>query len=162
MPEFPPSAEARLRALLDGQADRRRAILPALALAQEVFGSLTPEVQDLVAGRLDLPVVPVRDATAFYTAMFRTRPGLGRHWIRVCSALPCEIAGCGRILDTLREALGIEAGGTTPDGLFTLEETACLADCDRAPVLWVDDRLHRDLTPDRARALIENLRSAPL
>jgi NADH:ubiquinone oxidoreductase subunit E len=159
MPDFSPAGETRLRALLDRHTDRRRAILPALALAQEEFGSLTPEVQALVAGRLDLPAAPVRDAAAFYSTMFRARPGLGRHWIRVCAALPCEIAGCGRILDALRETLGLSAGGTTPDGLFTLDETECLADCDRAPVLRVGDRLHRDLTPEGVRALVRDLRA---
>lgn len=155
---FSPPAEARLQEHVRSSRTPRDALLPVLWLAQEEFGSLTPPVLAYVAERLGLDPAPVRDAASFYS-MFRLHEGIGRYWIQVCATLPCAIAGCGRLLDALRQELRIDVGETTPDGLFTLQTVECLADCDRGPVLMANDRFHRNLDPAAVPRLIADLRA---
>lgn len=117
---------------------------------------LTPEDLALAAEYLGLPLSRVRDAATFYT-MFSLRPR-GKHVIRVCDSPNCHLFGAWSVVEEIKSFLGIEVGGTTPDGLFTLELTSCLGACGVAPVMMVDEEIFGNLTPERVREILGRLK----
>lgn len=136
---------------------KRGRLLTALYIAQEQQGYLTPEVVERIAERLNVSETEVFSTASFYT-LFRTEPA-GRYVLQVCTGLSCYlVGGAERLLDYLERKLGIEAGETTPDGMFTLETVQCLASCGTAPAMRVNDELHENLTTDKVDTLIDQLR----
>jgi len=117
---------------------------------------LTGEDLRLVADYLGLPLSAVHDAVTFYS-MFSLVPR-GRHIIRVCNSPPCHLAGSWSLLSALKEELGVDVGGTTPDGLFTLELTSCLGVCGVAPAMMIDDEVYGNLTPEKLREVLASFR----
>ncbi len=138
-------------------AGRRTMLLTALYVAQEQYGSLTPEALTRVAERLGITPKAAYEAATFYS-MFRTEP-VGRYVLQVCEGLSCYLAGGAEDLrGYLAETLGISPGETTPDGLFTLQVVECLAACDLAPSLRVNDTLYHHVTPSQVDELLDALR----
>lgn len=113
---------------------------------------LLPEDLALAAGHVGLPLSKVHDAVTFYS-MFSLKPR-GRHIVRLCSSPNCHLAGAWSALEELTKRLGVEVGGTTPDGRFTLELTSCLGACGVAPVMMVDDEVVGNLNPDKIAATL--------
>ena len=149
---FPELLRTRVRELADCYPDKKAALLPALHLVQNERGFIGPEEEIEVADLLVLRPIEVREVVTFYS-MFRRRPS-GRTILQVCSNLTCTIRGGERILDYLQKTLGIESGGTTPDGRFTLVEVECLGACDQAPCLMIGETLHGHLTPESVDELL--------
>jgi NADH-quinone oxidoreductase subunit E len=135
--------------------DRRAALLPALHLAQKQFGWLSNEVMDHVAGLLQLPPVDVYEVATFYT-LYNKKP-VGKHCIWACTSVSCFLRGSDELLAHLKTKLGVEVGGTTADGQFTLFEVECLANCANAPAIQVDADYHDRVTNDAADKLLESL-----
>jgi len=118
--------------------DRKAAaMLPALRLGQEIFGYCTTAVQKLAADRLGTSPARAEEVATFYV-MFHTRP-LGRHLVEVCTNVSCCLTGGERIFELLKAKLGVQNGGTTPDGRITLREVECLGSCGTAPAMLVDE-----------------------
>lgn len=142
------SAQARAEIdRLAGLYERRQsALLPALFVAQDEAGYLTPEALGAVAEALDLPLQEVVSVASFYHLLY-LEP-VGRHVIQVCTNISCMLNGCRRVLDRLTERLAVPAGATTPDGRFTLRAVECLAACDEAPVVLIDEDRWPRVTPD--------------
>jgi NADH-quinone oxidoreductase subunit E len=139
---------------------RRSALLAALHLAQDELGWLSEPAMAYVGYRLDVPPVRVREVATFYT-MYRLHP-VGRHHIGVCNSVSCWAMGSENILRHCEERLGIQPGQTTKDGQFSLEEVACLASCDAAPAVLVNNFTYVDnVTPESMDALIARLRTEP-
>jgi NADH-quinone oxidoreductase E subunit len=133
---------------------KRARLLTALYIAQEQEGYLTPEAMGRISERLNVSQSEVYSTASFYT-LFRTEP-VGRYVIQVCTGLSCYLAdGAERLVDYLERKLGIEAGETTPDGLFTLETVQCLASCGTAPAMRVNDELYENLTAEKVDMLID-------
>jgi len=151
-----PDLSERTRALIaDLRAcypTARAALLPALHLAQEQIGWLPDKALLQVAELLGLPPAEVLDSASFYE-MFWLEPK-GRKLIQVCDGFACELCGQADLLAALETKLGIKAGQTTPDGRFTLIAVPCLAACDRAPVVQVNDWLFGPATPDKLDELL--------
>jgi len=120
--------------------------------------SLHREAIEELARVMGLPVADIIGTASFYT-MFSLKPR-GRHIIRLCESPPCYIAGEENILKALERKLGVTLGGTTPDGLFTLEATSCLGACGVAPVMMVDDEVYGHLTEAGAVAIVERIAAA--
>jgi len=136
---------------------KRARLLTALYIAQEQHGYLTPDSLKRVAERLNLPKAEVYSTASFYT-LFRTDP-VGHYVIQVCTGLSCYLAGgAERLVEYLERKLGIKAGETTADGLFTLQTVQCLAACGNAPAMRVNDELYDDLTTEKVDMLIDQLR----
>jgi NADH-quinone oxidoreductase subunit E len=136
---------------------KRSRLLTALYIAQEQEGYLTPEALKRVAERLDVPEAEVYSTASFYT-LFRTEPA-GRYVIQVCTGLSCYlVGGAERLVDYLEQKLGIRAGETTSDGMFTLETVQCLASCGTAPAMRVNDELYENLTAEKVDMLIDQLK----
>ncbi len=137
--------------------DKRSAIMPLLYLAQEHYGYVSPEGIDEVAELCEIDPTQVKSIAGFYT-MYRETPK-GKYWLQVCTDLPCALVGADKFHHDLLDYLGIEEGGTTPDGLFTVEHVMCLAACDRAPMLQCNFRYVENLDMEKMKALIEQWRA---
>ncbi|MFO8144827.1 MAG: NADH-quinone oxidoreductase subunit NuoE [Candidatus Syntrophosphaera sp.] len=117
---------------------------------------LSEEAVQVVSEYLDVPPNHIFGVLTFYT-MYSTTPR-GKNIIRLCESPPCYIKGSENILRKLKVLLGVEAGQTTRDGLFTLELCACLGICGNAPVMMINDDFYGDLTEEKVEDIIEKLR----
>lgn len=134
---------------------REAALLPTLWLAQEQFGTITPDVMEYVAQLLDVPPAKVLGVTTFYT-MYHTQP-VGKYHLQVCRTLSCAMMGAEKITAHLKQKLGIEAGEVSADGKFSLCEVECLASCGTAPVVQINAAYCENLTPEKLDKIIEEL-----
>ena len=110
-----------------------------------------------IAKEMDIPVSDVYGVATFY-AQFNLEPK-GQYTISVCMGTACYVKGSRKVLDKLEEVLGIQAGHTTPDGLFTLNATRCLGACGLAPVMMINEDVYGRLTPDEIPGIIAKYRS---
>jgi NADH-quinone oxidoreductase subunit E len=132
--------------------------MPALDLAQEELGYLTPEAMSQVAEALELDPGYVEGVATFYS-LFHHAP-VGKHRFYVCTNLSCTLRGANEIVDQLKTAIGVkERNEVSSDGLFSYEEVECLGACEYAPMLRLDQRYHYDLTADKIDQLIAERRS---
>lgn len=152
-------ARDRMRAVAAQYPSARSATLPALHIAQEEEGYITPEGVAAVADAVGVRTDEVDSVVSFYSMYFR-KP-VGRHVLKVCTSISCYLHGCDALLEHLEERLGVQRGETTPDGAFTLLPIECLASCGTAPVLQVNDEFVENVTLAGADALVERLRGAP-
>ena len=131
--------------------------LPALHIAQREWGGWLPdEAIAAVAAELDLPVAKVYGVVTFYD-LYHQKP-VGRHRIRVCTNLSCQLRGSEEIMETLRQELGVGEDEITPDGRCSYVHFECLGSCDTAPMMMVDDDYHENLTPNRVRQIVKGLK----
>ena len=117
---------------------KQSAVMACLSIVQQEFGWVMPEHERVIAERLEMPVIAVHEVTTFYN-MYNQRP-VGKYKLNVCTNLPCQLRRGAEALKYLEQKLGIPAGDTTPDGLFTLQPSECLGACADAPVMLVNDR----------------------
>ena len=136
-------------------AGRARRCIPLLHLAQEQDGYLTEDGMEHVAELLGLTPAEVYGTASFYD-MFFTHP-VGTYLVSVCTNIACLLNGGYELLEHAEEHLGIQAGGTTPDGAFTLEEVECIAPCGNAPCLTVNWRFFGDVTDEQFDELVDDL-----
>jgi len=137
------------------EASRQAAILPVLHLAQREWGYIPLEGIKYVAEMLEIPYARAAGVMSFYP-MFHKSP-VGRYVIYVCSTLSCALSGAEEVLGYLREKLGIDVGETTADGKFTLAKAECIAACDGAPAILVNETLHRHMTREKLDRLLDGL-----
>ena len=138
--------------------DWRSATLPALQLAQEKHGYLSPEALRETAAALGATPAFCESVASFYD-MLHLEP-VGRHMVEVCTNLPCALAGAQRVVDALEEELGVAAGETTADGEITFRTVECLGGCGYATVVAVDEHYHQFVTPEKVPPLLEELRAS--
>ncbi len=141
-------------------ADQKQsAVMAALAIAQDEAGWVSPPVVEAVAGYLSMPPIAVWEVASFYN-MYNKRPP-GRFKLGVCTCLPCALRDGAQAGEYLKHKLGVDYGGTTADGRFTLVETECLGACGDAPVLLVNNkRMCSFMSADRLDALLDELKKA--
>ncbi len=138
--------EQRLRAVIEEHKADKGALMPILQKAQEIYGYLPIEVQQMIAEEMDIPLEKVYGVVTFY-AQFTTNPK-GKYKISVCLGTACYVKGSGDIYNKLQEKLGIQSGGITPDGKFSLDACRCIGACGLAPVLTVNEDVYGRLTTD--------------
>ena len=114
------------------------AVMACLAIVQQEQGFVSAESEKEVAAYLGMPPIAVHEVTTFYN-MYNQQP-LGQFKFNVCTNLPCQLRDGQQALDHLCRQLGVEEGGTTADGLFTVQKSECLGACADAPVMLVNDR----------------------
>jgi len=135
----------------------RSAMLPLLHLVQEQDGYLSDEGMAEVAELTGTTPAEVRGTASFYD-MFHLEP-TGRYVVGICTNIACLLAGGEELLEHASATLGCAVGSTSADGLFTIEETECLADCNIAPCVQVNHRFARTTTPAAFDALVDDLRA---
>lgn len=141
------------------EGKQKSALIPLLHLAQEEFGGwLDVPVMDYVAEILSIKPIEVYEVATFYT-MFNMKP-VGKYLLEVCQTGPCMLRGSDDIIDHIKMRLGINAGETTPDGLFTLKPTECLGACGYAPMMQLGKFYKENLTKEKVDALLNELRAA--
>lgn len=155
---FSPELETRFDKLMKSYPEgrERAALIPMLLYAQDEAGVLSKEVVAEIASRLGISTLEVNEVISYYT-MLTTRPR-GRRHVQVCTNISCLLLGADQLFDQARERLGIEGGGVTPDGEFSLEEVECLGACSWAPAMQVNYDYHLHMTPEKLDGLIEDLR----
>ncbi len=117
---------------------KQSAVLACLAIVQEEQGYVSEASEEFVAAYLGMPPIAVHEVTTFYN-MYNQRP-VGRFKLNVCTNLPCALRDGQHALEHLCHRLEVEEGGTTADGLFTVQKAECLGACADAPVMLVNDR----------------------
>jgi NADH-quinone oxidoreductase subunit E len=139
---------------------KRSAVLPLLHIAQKEYGYITREAIREIADLLEINPTDVGSLVGFYTLYYDKQEG--KYRIQICTDLPCALRGSEIYARQLCEALGIEPGGTTEDGLITVETVMCLAACDRAPMFQLQEpggiRYYENMTLESTLELIEELR----
>lgn len=131
----------------------RAAVLPSLYVAQREFGWLSPEALEAVSSTLGVPRSLVRGTATFY-AMYKNKP-TGRHVIQLCTNVACMIFGAEDLLSSLKSKYGVEVGGTSPDGRFSLVVMECIGACDTAPAMLVNDDFHKNLNETNIFEILE-------
>jgi NADH-quinone oxidoreductase subunit F len=149
-----PQFAALEKVLAQHRLQGETALLEVLHEAQAIFDGWLPRpVLEQVAAALELPTANVHGVTEFYE-MFHTQP-VGKKIIRVCQDAPCALAGADSVINHLCRHLGVEPGGTTPDGAYTVEPVRCLGLCDRAPAALVNLERYGDLDPSSPETLLD-------
>lgn len=140
---------------------KRSAVMPLLYLAQRSEGYVPRQALADIAEILDISTTEVSSILGFYS-LYYDEPA-GRYRIQVCNDLPCALRGADAYLEELLSRLGIQEGGTTPDGLFTVEAVKCLAACHRAPMFQVqgdgDIIYHESQTVELTLAWMDEVRA---
>ncbi len=135
------------------------AVMACLSIVQQEQGWVSPESEQQIADYLGMPAIAVHEVTTFYN-MYNQRK-LGKYKLNVCTNLPCQLRGGGTALQHLEKRLGISMGETTPDGLFTLQQSECLGACADAPVMLVNDRnMCSFMSHERLDQMIDGLKKA--
>jgi NADH-quinone oxidoreductase subunit E len=135
----------------------RSALIPLLHVAQEQDGWVSNEAMEHIAEMLGLTPSEVLGTTSFY-GMFKREP-VGRYVVSVCTNISCLLVGGEELLEHCEGALGVNAGATTSDGMFTLEDVECIAACTDAPCLQVNYRYFLNITHDQVDDLLDDLRA---
>ena len=160
MPRLNPENLQRAVDLIALYPEPRSALIPILHVLQEQDGYLAEDGMTHVAELLDLAPVEVKGTASFYD-MFHFEP-VGKYLVAVCTNIACMLQGAYRLLEHAEERLGVAPGGTTADGLFTLEDAECLALCGNAPCVTVNWRFFGDVTEEGFDTLIDDLRQGRL
>lgn len=149
------SAESRLKQLVEKYPRSKSAIMPALYIAQEELGWITPDAVAWVAARLTLPPAHVEAVATFYT-MYYKHP-VGRYHVQVCRTLSCMLCGAKEISAYLKQRFGISPGKVTADGLWSWEEVECLGSCGTAPMVEINDVFFENLTVAKLGAVLDRI-----
>ena len=154
--QFSQENQETIKRLLERYPTRRAVMLPALHLATREFPYIDDAVCQAIADLLQVPMVDVKGVATFYS-MFPTEPH-GKYRLEVCINLSCSLHGARRCFRYLEQKLGIKAGETTPDGRFTLQGMECLAACDKAPMMYINNEvMHTHLTEDKLDQILQEL-----
>jgi NADH-quinone oxidoreductase subunit E len=153
--KFPAEAMARIEKILKRYPTKQAALLPVLWVAQETWGWISKEAAEEVARILELPPSHVDGVLTFYT-MFNLGP-VGKNLLQFCTSISCHLLGAGALVAHCRKRLGIGLEETTKDGRFTLVEVECIAGCDKAPSMMVNDRYYEPMDAGKLDALLDRL-----
>jgi NADH-quinone oxidoreductase E subunit len=156
-PLFEGPFQERFEKIRSRYPDKRSALLPALGLAQEIRGHLSPETMEEVAGLLDLSPAYVRGVATFYT-MYNKRP-MGRFLIQVCTNISCNLCGADDVLQAFLNNTGTELGETSEDGNFTVIEAECLAACGFPTCVQINSRYYENVTTKDVPEILERLKA---
>ena len=137
---------------------KQSAVMACLSIVQQEQGWISGEAEEAIAAHLGMPPIAVHEVTTFYN-MYNQQPR-GQFKLNVCTNLPCQLRDGEKALAHLCHRLGVEEGGTTPDGLFTVQKSECLGACADAPVMLVNDRqMVSFMSNDRLDELVDTLKA---
>lgn len=151
--KFSDEFETRFSEMLGHYPTKRSVLVPTLLYAQDEVGFLSDEVVQEIAARLGLTELDVRNVISYYS-LLTTKPR-GKYNVQVCTNIACMLRGGEELFTHCRKKLGIGHKGTTPDGLFTLEEVECIGACSWAPAVQVNYDFHENLTPEKMDKVLD-------
>ena len=155
---FSQEFESRFTEMLAHYPTKRSVLVPTLLYAQDEVGSLTDEVIAELAQRLDLTELEVRNVISYYS-LLTTKPR-GKYNVQICTNIACMLVGSEELLEHCKKKLGVKYKGTTPDGLFTLEEVECIGACSWAPAIQVNYDFHENLTAEKIDTILDRYKKA--
>mgnify|MGYP004445178191 FL=1 len=144
--------EAALKAVIAELKDQPGSLMPIMQKAQEIYGYLPIEVQCIIADGMEVPLEKIYGIATFYT-QFALQPK-GKYQISVCLGTACYVKGSQQVLEKIEEELGIEPGGCTPDGKFSLESCRCVGACGLAPVMMINENVYGAMTPEKVPGIL--------
>lgn len=153
-PALSEAVRAKIKAFFPRYETKRAVLLPALHVVQNTLGHVPWQAMVEVADLLEIHPSDVIDTISFYTH-FWTHPK-GEKVVTVCRSVSCEVMGSVAVLDAVKKELGIDEHGTTPDGKYSLVTEECLAGCDHAPCLLINERLHKRVKPEDVKRLLSD------
>jgi NADH-quinone oxidoreductase subunit E len=137
---------------------KQSAVMACLAIVQQEQGFVSADSERAIAAHLDMAPMAVHEVSTFYN-MYNLQP-VGKYKINVCTNLPCQLRHGQGALEYVCKKLGVDVGGTTPDGMFTVQPGECMGACGDAPVLLVNDRnMCSYMSHDKIDQLIDGLRA---
>ncbi len=151
----PKSDLSLLDEILNQYGDSSSNLITILQKAQNIYGYLPKDVMYCIAEKVGISPADVMGVATFYS-QFRLTP-IGKYLIMSCQGTACHVNGSERVTAAISEYLGIGNGETTADGLFTLENVACLGCCSLAPVIMINGEAYGNLTPDSAVAVLKSI-----
>ena len=152
--KFSDEFETRFSEMVGHYPTKRSVLVPTLLYAQDEVGFLSDEVIQEIAGRLELTVLDVRNVISYYS-LLTTKPR-GKYNVQVCTNIVCMLRGGEELFTHCKKRLGIGHKGTTPDGMFTLEEVECIGACSWAPAVQVNYDFHENLTPEKMDKVLDD------
>lgn len=150
---------ARLDEVIADYRNKPGALIPVLQIAQGIFGYLPASALKRISLGLNKSYSEVAGVVGFYS-FFSTTPR-GKHMIRVCLGTACYVRGGKRVLDALKQKLGIDVGETTPDRVFSLDIARCFGACGLAPTIAVDNEVHQRVKPAKIQDILDQYRNRP-
>lgn len=147
-----------LSGVLSEYAATKGSLITILQHTQEIYGYLPKEAIELIGEKTGIAASEILGVATFYT-QFRFEP-VGKYLIMLCQGTACHVNSSELILETIKDELHIEDGGTTEDGLFSLKCVACLGCCSLSPVMMINDSTYGSLTPEKTKKIIKELREA--
>ena len=145
--------EEQLLKVIEEHKEQEGALMPILQKAQDIYGYLPIEVQQIIAENTGITMAEIYGVVTFY-AQFSLYPK-GEYKIAVCLGTACYVKGSGDIIERIKQRLGIDVGQCTPDGKYSLDATRCIGACGLAPVLTVNDDVYGRLTVDDVDAILD-------
>ena len=145
-----------LRPVLKKYAKTEGSLITILQQAQDIYGYLSMELISHIAKEANVKPAKVYGVATFYT-QFRLKP-VGKHHILLCQGTACHVVGSKKIEDAIVEAICVNEGETTVDGLFTYTNVACLGCCSLAPAMMIGEVTYGSLTPEATKNIIEDKR----
>ena len=145
--------EEQLMSVIEQNKNVPGSLLPVLHEAQEIYGYLPIEVQQMVADGLGVSLSEVFGVATFYSRFSLTPKG--KHRISVCLGTACYVKGSDKILTEIENLLGIKSGECTPDGLFSIDSCRCVGACGLAPVMMIDEDVYGKLTPKEVANILK-------
>lgn len=143
----------KLTKYIDKVKNTEGALIPILQKAQEIYGYLPVEVQNIVADKLNIPLSEVFGVSTFYSQFLLTPKG--KYHISVCLGTACYVKDSGKILDKISSILGIEPEECTCDGKFSLTTCRCIGACGLAPVVTINDDVYGRITADDVKNILD-------
>lgn len=134
----------------------RSSLLPCLETIQEISGYVPHEPVSYLRDMLDVSAADIYGVISFYGML--TVKKQGKYVIRLCDSLPCNLSHSEKVLEVLENELGIKAGQTTNDEMFTLELVSCLGLCDQAPAMMINEQNYGNLTVENVKQVIKELK----
>ncbi len=156
---FSSQLEAKFEKLLNSYPPgrKRSALVPMLLFAQDEIGSVTPDVIEEIARRLEIQPLQVEEVLSYYSMLHR-KP-LGKHHVQICTNISCLLTGGEELWQHACKKLGIGHKEVTPDGQISLEEVECIGACSWAPALQVNYDFYHKITPRTLDQILDNLKS---
>ena len=156
-----PEQEAALKSAIAELGDQPGALMPVMQKAQEIYGYLSIDVINYISDCTGIKPAKIYGVATFY-AQFRLQP-IGKNLIMLCQGTACHVNGSEQIEESVCEYLDIKDGETTPDGIFTLNNVACLGCCSLAPVMMVrsseGDETYGNLTKEKVTKILDEIRA---
>jgi len=155
-PEFSAQTKKKIEEILARYPRKEAAILPILHLTQGEFGYISDVEEKLVAQILGIKPIKVREVASFYTML--NREPVGKYHIQICANLSCYLTGAEKLIDYLKDKLGIEPEQTTPDKKFTLTTVECLGACEQAPSMMINFDYYGNLDKKKIDEILDELK----